>query len=216
MQDPRTGYALPILTSRRGIVQALLGFTGIFALSASATGNVHLGDVAITGIVATVLLAATPFIKLGNPIPRLIIPSPVYVPLFLAAALETSLTMTLLLGAIGLEVLVFCFLFLQEGKAELTTRGVQRHRLLTTTTSYDEMSTVSRFNSRLGRVLQLVGLGGTSVHIQLYTGKHLRLNIPEDDVGVHRAGTGRTRPINGLRDVLPACRRSSLNRPGAG
>jgi len=160
----------------------MLGFSGIFALAALGTHNLHLADVAVVGLVASVALAATPFIKLGNPISRLIIPSPIYVPLFMAAALETSLTMTLLLGAIALEVLVFCFLYLQEGKAELTTRGLQRHRLLTTTTSYDEMAGVARFESRLGRVLQLVGFGATSVEIQLYTGKHLRLNVAELDV----------------------------------
>jgi hypothetical protein len=182
VQAYRADYTLPVLTSRRGIVLGLLGFSGIFALTAFATGNAHLGNVAVVGLAASALVAFTPFIKLGNPIARLIILSPIYLPLFLAAALETSLTLALLLGALGLEVLVFGFLYMQKGTAEVTTRGLQRHRLLTTNASYEEMSGVSKFESRLGRVLQLVGFGATSVEISLYTGKRIRLNIAAQDV----------------------------------
>jgi hypothetical protein len=176
-------YELPVLTSRRGIILALLLVTAFYVGLYAATGIERAGDGVVISLLAVLLLLATsPFIPLNHAATRLIVLAPLCVPLFIAAATASSTTHGLLFAGVGLEVLVFGFLFLQSGTGEVTVRGVQRRRLVQVLVSFEEISGVKRFESVLGKALRLIGFGGASVELLLYSWKTVRFNIAPERV----------------------------------
>jgi hypothetical protein len=171
-------YVLPVISSRRGVIQALVLVGLLYGAAFAATGINRFSDgIVITLIAVLVLIATMPLLSVNNPITRLAIVAPFCAPIFIAAftADETSLRLTL--AAIGLEVLIFGFLFLQAGTAQVTVRGVQRRRLIATTYSFDEIQDVKPFKSVLGRVMKELGLGSTNVELLLFNWKTVRLNL---------------------------------------
>lgn len=178
-------YELPVISSRRGIIVGLILLTAVYAVLFAAAGIERASDGIVISLFAILLLVATsPLIAIDNPVARLIIMAPFCAPLFIAAAIASSTTTSLMLAAIGIEVLVFGFLFLQSGTAQVTVRGVTRRRLVTTSVSFDEISGVKRFDSTLGKLLRFVGFGSASVELLLYSWKTVRLNIAPADVDV--------------------------------
>jgi hypothetical protein len=176
-------YELPVISSRRGIIQALVVLTVAYVALYAATGIERASDGIVISLFAILVLVATiPLFDLKHPVTRLAVLAPLYVPLFIAGAKSDSTATGLMLAAIGSEVLIFGFLFLQSGAAEVTVRGVQRRRLVLTSVSFDEISGVKRFDSRLGKLLRLVGFGCTSVELLLYSWRKVRLNIAPEDI----------------------------------
>jgi hypothetical protein len=176
-------YELPVISSRRGIIQALLLLAVFYVALYALAGIEHAADgVVICLFAALLLIAMIPLLDLKHPVTRLVIVAPLCLPWFIAGAEASSTTTTLALVAIGFEVLIFGFLFLQSGTAQVTVRGVQRRRLVLTSVSFDEISGVQRFDSMLGKVLRQVGLGSVSVELLLYSWRKVRLNIAPEDV----------------------------------
>jgi hypothetical protein len=176
-------YELPVLSSRRGVIQAMVLLGVLYGVAYAATGINRFSDgIIITLFAILVLVATIPLLSLSNPVVRLAIVAPLCIPLFIAAVAENSTSMRLIFAALGLEVLFFGFLFLQPGKAQVTVRGVQRRRLVQTTYSFDEIQAVQPFKSKLARVLKEVGLGSTNVELLLFDWRTVRLNVAPEAV----------------------------------
>ena len=176
-------YDLPVLTSRRGITQALVALSGVYAVLFAATGIDRFIDGALISLMAVLFLIVTStFIGLNNPATRIAIVAPLCVPLFIAAAASSSTTTALMFAAVGLEVLFFGYLFLLPGTLIVNVRGVQRRRLITSDFSFDEISGVKEFDSRLGKHLRHIGFGSANVELLLFSWKRIPLNIRPDQV----------------------------------
>ncbi|MGE0059128.1 MAG: hypothetical protein AB7T32_14190 [Dehalococcoidia bacterium] len=176
-------YELPVLSSRRGIIVGLILLTALYAVLYAAAGIERASDGIVITLFSILLLVATsPVLSIHHQAARLIIVAPLCIPWFIAAASASSTTTSLMLGAVGIEVLVFAFLFLQSGTAQVTVRGVQRRRLVMTSVSFDEISGVKRFDSTIGKILRFVGFGSATVELLLYSWKTVHLNIAPEDV----------------------------------
>jgi hypothetical protein len=156
----------------------------LYAAAFLVTGIERFSDGIVLSLIAVFFLVATsPFLSIANPVSRLAMLAPLFVPLCIASAVAGSTTMRLAYAAVGIEVLVFGFLFLQAGKAQVTVRGVRRQRFISTTYSFDEIQEIRRFSSRLGRILQQVGLGSTNVELVLFDWRAVRLNVAREELG---------------------------------
>jgi hypothetical protein len=171
-------YDLPVLTSRRGIVQALGGLGVLYVILYAATGIDRFIDGTLITMMAILFLVATSsFIGLNNPLTRLAIGAPIVVPLLIAAFAADSTNSTLMFGALAVEAALFIYFFLQPGKAEVTVRGVRRWRLISTHLSFDEISGVKHFESRFGKLLRHAGFGSANVEVLLFSWKRIPLSI---------------------------------------
>lgn len=176
-------YELPIISSRRGIITAVVLLTVTYAALFAVTGIERFSDGIVISLFAILLLSATtPLIDIHHPVSRLIIVAPLCVPFFIGAAKASTTQDILMWIAFGFEALIFPFLFLQGGTAQVTVRGVQRRRFVTTSVGFEEISGVKRFDSNLGKLLRLVGFGATNVELLLFSWKTFRLNLHPEEV----------------------------------
>jgi hypothetical protein len=110
-------YDLPVLTSRRGIVQALAGLGVLYVILYAATGIDRFIDGTLITMMAILFLVATSsFIGLNNPVTRLAIGAPIVVPLLIAAIAADSTNSTLMFAALAVEAALFIYLYLQPGR----------------------------------------------------------------------------------------------------
>jgi len=176
-------YDLPVLTSRRGIIQGILALTAIYVILYVATGSDRFIDGTIIALMAVLFLVATPtFLSLNNPATHIAVLAPLAAPLFFAAAAADSTTSAMAFAMLGVDLLFLGFLFLQPGKLELNIRGIKRRRLITSDFSFDEISGVKEFESRFGKHLRHIGFGSANVELLLFSWRRVPLNVAAADV----------------------------------
>lgn len=184
MADPRSPalFRLPVLSSRRGIIQALLGVAAVYGALFVLTDNERFSDGLVVALIAAAFIAVTaPLLDLNNPLSRLAVAAPFCVPVFIAAAYEQDTTLRLMMAAAGIELLIFIYLALQPGTAELTARGVIRRRLTTTRLSFDEIAEVKRISTQTGRIFQELGFAPATVEALLVSWRRVRFHVDSRD-----------------------------------
>jgi len=178
-----TGYVLPAVSSRRGVLQGLLVLTGIYLIALALTEEPFFGDAAGFGVAAVVIVAAARFLKLEHPLMRLVIGMPLFGPWLLGAAVtKDTAVMTDMLAA-GLILLVLTFVLLTPGRAETSTRGLAKQRLFRKTSlSYDEIAAIRPLHSRFAVIKGQLGFGSPNVVLDLFTGKRMKLGVETSEI----------------------------------